>query len=264
MQSPIDHLAEIIESSNRFYWGTREESRKSWDHIVSNEIVYVEKSRTSEPKIAFPFAKFYIKGTMWCELQIFLVGQRNAYFKTVIELFNERARTSWNNDLHFSRIDRNDHVLVNVGKPVELPEGVFCVGRPSVIRLKRIDCIPDCLNLEMTEALPELLIGGVENGELNFSGRSPSSNIDQLPCQLIQTGPQGIDELAKQHSDAPRYRSELRPADVPSLLRIFFLRDGVSLFTQKNLQFPIERIEVFFRPVGFHLSVQKSIHDLAS
>lgn len=143
----------------------REESQKSWEHHVCDELVYLPEcfpvltdgqlvgvSGVSLPEI-------YLKSDAWIELQFCLVGERNAHYVAIIESLDakieritlgDRAATGLKaenvslrdvrkRNYDFTSIRRNSPMLVEVTESIQSPQGVSFVGFPSTVRLKRFD-----------------------------------------------------------------------------------------------------------------------------
>jgi hypothetical protein len=48
--------------------GLREEARKSWDHIVSDEIIYLAEPSNGKSEVPHELAKKYFQGDVWFEM----------------------------------------------------------------------------------------------------------------------------------------------------------------------------------------------------
>jgi len=76
----------------------------------------------------------------------------------------------------------------------------------------------------------------------------------EVPCKLVKSGTETIEKLAQEHPHDRVDGFELRPADIPRILSILPCDDGIR-FLRKESQLPIERVEVYLRPFGFHYQI---------
>ena len=72
-------------------WDLREEARKSWDHVVSDEVVCLAEPISRNRKVPhFFLSKKYLKGDSWFELHITCAEDvyRELHFKLIIDIAN--------------------------------------------------------------------------------------------------------------------------------------------------------------------------------
>lgn len=120
------------------------EPRESWQHIVSDKVVYSLNSREVQGKSLAKVAEDYLKLNLWieCHLTLEACGQTR-HVVLAIE-FDELASRYWQIGKHenaLASVDRDSPVLVNIAHQVELPEQMASEGTgiPSVVRLERFD-----------------------------------------------------------------------------------------------------------------------------
>jgi len=256
-------------------WGLLKEARESWDHFISDEIIYGSESchsdleRTRGPADWHGVADWlaeYDLGRIWIELRMKAVGQRNAQFNAIVE-------SALRNNRHRGRhpsgktpgIKGKDHVLINDADFIENPQGMLLKCRPSVVRLKRFnDC--GCCGKDVLHGITKSLSGiGRDAADGERSGATwkfggLQMELCQLPSQLVQPGSQSISELPHKHPDSfdSGQCMDLVPEDVMKGLYIVIARDSVRLGIKEPLNPVFDFIDLRFRPFGFHLQIDNS------
>jgi hypothetical protein len=258
------------------YEDLREESHKSWQHSVSDEIVYLpeavfglNKGIGISDRIA-P-AEIYRNGDAWVELQFVLVGERGAHYVAIIESLNSDVLPcsfgKVNQD--FPSVGRNPPVLVEVTHSVEPPQGMSFVGCPSVIRLKRFDLsdgiVRDILDLGCPPLdVPVGLRQMREDRELSaVSGefRNLERQVRQTPDQLIQGGSHTVERIADDQTRGVRDIVMPEAKDVPLSFQIIITLKGIWLsFRDEPLKFNIEGVKMYLRPTKFQIGIEESGH----
>jgi hypothetical protein len=123
------------------------ESRESWDHVVSDKIVYSFDSTKIAGNPLSRISKLYIEGNVWIEVHITFHGERDHY---LILLENDQWMQAPGDVGKFEfgnrSVKRDSSMLVDVAKTIQLPEQVASDGQgiATVVRLKRFngnDCI---------------------------------------------------------------------------------------------------------------------------
>src|ERR1700678_3228675 len=71
-------------------WGLREEARKSWDHIISDELIYFVQPLGGNLEVSHPFAEKYLKGEYWFEMHFTarVRKQWEVHFQVIVEVAN--------------------------------------------------------------------------------------------------------------------------------------------------------------------------------
>ena len=151
-------------------------------------------------------------------------------------------------------------MLVHSPQFIQLPEGIVPEGIPSEVRLQRVDHCCYC----GWKQLDPVLVGCVpflEYRELNSpffgSGKFPARpDMGQSPCQLIERRSQAADEIPEYSGDNLGKGGNFDLKNMHLLLKICALADGATLRVMKPfVEFGLKRIEVYLRPVGFHLNI---------
>src|SRR6266496_4817633 len=83
-------------------WGLREEARKSWDHILCDDIVYLAQPLDGDFWIAHVFAEKYLLGDAWLEI-IWTIRETShtgyRHYKAIIEVLNDPLHSSSHMDV---------------------------------------------------------------------------------------------------------------------------------------------------------------------
>lgn len=125
----------------------REEARKSWDHVVSDKIVYAAQSLETN----LEFGRFadsvhwlskYHLGNIYIELKIFLFPEGNHYLNSILEIPPPGLRDSVDSDMEGGVTHGDDAMLVDIAELIQLPKGMILKRCPTAIWLKK----PDFLN----------------------------------------------------------------------------------------------------------------------
>lgn len=249
-------------------WGLREEARKSWDHFVSDKVVYLSES--VEGNLERTVAEKYLDRDAWFEIHFTAQGesQREYHFQMMIE----KRRGKWGDEslpviqrkTDTERIwaERYRSMFVQGPEFIQLPEGIVPKSVPSEVRLKRVDDVCHC----GWKQGPAVFIGVVPNLEdremdlLLFPlGKTLRSvEVGQFPRELIQCGTEATDEIAKQHWDDLWGQGNINPDDIEPLIKLDLFGDGIR-FRGPLPEFGVKRLEVFVRPAGLHFYVDKAI-----
>ena len=249
----------------------REESLESWDYAVSDKLVYFcdvsvqEKERTPWPG-AWRFIDWITKykvGRAWLEFYFEFIGYGNVSFYGIANVLCTYLDTAVGGDhleAQLGMADRNRPVLVEVAKFVELPEGVFVEGIPSVVRLKRLDDL-NRFRWNTFRDAPELTFdkshwgGSIVDGELGPMVGGVSIQQGKLPRKLVEPRSQVVGDLANEKRDDVGDSLVFKPNDVDSLFDVVLFRDGNRFTRKKQTNLAVKCIHVFFRPHGFYTGV---------
>jgi hypothetical protein len=245
-------------------WALREKARESWDHVVSDKLIYFSEPTHSDLEPPHVLAKDWLDGNIWFEIHwtMIEINQREMHFLCVCERASVSLPTlepEVNTEL--VSVDRNRPMFVHVPELIKLPEGITTKGVPSAIRLKRIEFDCHC-GWEKTETAPVAAIVNLVNRELdapliafreNFDGLS----VSQCPRELVEGGSQTANEIADEHGNEFWRRFVLNPNDMEGLLEIVMVGDDVRLRVNPILDGRLKRLEVKLRPAGFHIYVDQ-------
>lgn len=241
----------------------REEGFELWDNFISNELVYFAQPIESDFKVGHSvsgvnwLAKWDI-GHFYLQLKFVFVGQRNTYQNAVLKVWTggqdnisfQPERNTANSDLL---------MLVDIGKSVQLPKGMCLKSRQVRIWLKRFDDL-ESNGRDALDFSGVTLVTGQRalrlNGKTGLPSRFIGCNKSQLPCELIQTGAESINEISQQHGNRIGSDFLLNPDVMQRFLKIIVLPDGISIipeFSNSGLEF----VEAFVCPSKLHLCIRK-------
>src|SRR5882724_2114551 len=196
-------LPEMSASSMLPYpYRIREESRKTWEHGESNEIVHFGEPFDAEGDTFISFVDHELRSTVWIELHFVLVGQSDSHYCAIIDLLMPDLPDSVRLKLPFRKdaVGSNVSMLLDVPQLIQLPQTRRTIIIPSVIRLKRFndgDCIGGHSFGSSLDTFPCFGIVSLADGEANPRTRDCASQVCQLPSEMIQTGPQVRNEVSR-------------------------------------------------------------------
>lgn len=249
------------------YVELREEAHKSWQHSVSDKLVYLPESVPVlneaigiDGGIALP--EIYRNRNAWIEFQFVLVGDRDAYYVAIIEAFNRdelsRGLGKMNND--FSAIGGNSPMLVEVAHSVESPQLMGLIGCTSLIWLKRFDLndgkFGDSFNLSVPPVNVPLGRGRVpEDRELSVT-RNLDRQLCETPNQLVKGGTHTVQRVPRNQRRRVRDIVMLEAKDVPLFCEVIISLKGIRLaFRDELFQFDIESFKMYLRPTKFQIGI---------
>jgi hypothetical protein len=102
-----------------------EEARKTWEHAVSDKVVYVLQSGEIALDPLPGVAKSYIEGSNWIESHLTFESEGNTYHACLLIAVNEVhkfPRKIGEVEVRNSAISGNPSMLVNITEEVEPPE----------------------------------------------------------------------------------------------------------------------------------------------
>lgn len=250
-------------------WGLREEARKSWDHVVSDEIVYFPEAITRNLELPHTFAEKYIGGSGWFEMHFTTQkeGRGEMHFNVILEVAGigfPRLKGRGEGHVEHVAIHRDSPVLIHRPEFIQLPEGVVPIGTPSEVRLNAVE---DRCHCGWEKAAPEL-VGAViflEDQKTDiplflFREAPLSVNVSQSPSQLIQRGSQATKEIADEDGNKFAVQGKINPEDVQSFIKICVLPDGEIVRVLKPpLHLRLKRVEVKLCPTGFHIKLGENV-----
>lgn len=239
--------------------GLLEKARKSWVHIVSDEVVYgVEVPEQEACRIArgdgrLAYVEGYLRSHLWLEvifqlsrpgkleLYVALIEASKPVHKKPLRTFHPRG------DIEFRQAGNDHSMLVDVIDPGQNIKRMISFPITSLVWLHRLDISPDIFTeaIEPADEIAAFLDGDREAGEV-------VSLHGQRPSYLVKSGPERIGELAQ--SNPPRKRDilpEIRAEDIASILRVFLDADSVRLTCDEGRDFAVDGIKVFLRPLDF-------------
>lgn len=259
-------------STEPIFW--LKEFSKSWVNIVSDEVVYCEQvsERESRGVISVSgngrtYVKEYLSSKLWLEIlfRIRKFGNLEFYIALIetcetiqIKKLMGARQASSNGNFGCSR--ENNAMLVNVVNNGEDPKEMSALlPIRSVIRLNRLDISPDVLTevFKPPDEFRTLLSVDWEDG---ISGAFDSNS----PSDVVKSGTQSVSDLTYQKPPSLReLPREIRPEDIASILQVSIDSTSVRLTCDEGLDFSVEDIKVFLRPIDSDEGVSHLLHMLS-
>ncbi len=243
------------------------EFSKSWVNIVSNEIVYQEQAaeRNLGGVIEFngrtTYIEDYLCGHIWFEI-IFKIGVKGAfdlYIATIASDFpypSKKFRVNpTSRDLNIGKVIGHDETMfVNIVNSAENPQRMITpLPIRSVIRLHRFDVSPDIARKLRASTQFRTFLADWEGGSVITHG----SNIEG---DIVKGTAQPVGDFA--HQEAPRRGQllQINVEDILPILRVFIDKSSVRYICNEGIDFIVEDIKVFLRPVDTDEGVSQRLH----
>ena len=255
------------------YVELREEARKSWEHGVSNEIVYVPDSVEVLGEPGSAPSEIYLKEKSWVHIQFALLNDRNAHYEAIVERLQGLSDVFTGVrevNLGLAPVGGNSPVLVEVTHDIQPPKRMRFVGCPSMIWLKRSNLIDgfngsDASSL-LRKPIPALAVVKFKDGELrSLESKGLSGPVCQAPNELVQTGTHVIESVPNCKGNGIGNIQQLNPQDVPLIFKIILTRKsaGFRLVQPviKGCNQHLQSIKMFLRPTQFQVGVYHASHD---
>lgn len=238
------------------------EPRESWQHVVSDKVVYSLNSREVQGKSLAKVAEDYLKLNLWIECYLTLEACGQTRHVVLAIEFDELASRYWQIGKHenaLASVDRDSPVLVNIAHQVELPEQMASEGTgiPSVVRLERFDDRRCPCGYTAGVSVEPLGIRRVENRELGVPGIL-ESQLRKGPDQLVERGSHATEQVP---SDEPYVLGrivEFHSETIPVPLNIILTDNGIRPRFAEGIERVPKRIEVFLRPGCLEVGVCQS------
>jgi len=258
-------------STGAIFW--LKEFSKAWVNIISDEAVYHEQVLEGQPGgvISFigngrTYIKEYLSGNIWLEilLKIRRCGEFELYTALVEvdesvhrEVFG-MSQASRDEKLGYTR--ENKPMFVNVVDNGKNPEGMSSrIPIRSVIRLHRLDVIPNIF-AKFFESFSET--SAVL--DVNWEDSALTSLDSERPSDVIKGATKTVSNFPYQKSPCERVRlGEIRVEDIASIIRVFIDSTSVRLTCDEGLDFSVEDIKVFLRPIDSSEGPSRWLHMLS-
>ena len=245
-------------------WGLREEARKSWDHVLCDDLVYFAKPFDVNGECPHVFAEKYVGSDLWLHIRWAQVepGEAgNRCNEALIEAvhFDEPFHVSPKLDSPIAAVNGNGSMFVEIPELIELPERFRLCGIRSVARLKRVkDRMDD--GVEQSAFLPISRIGSTnwkDNlGSSFVVGRNRArKQVDQVPSKLVETSAEAVNEVPNCESNffVRGLRGDYE--NMKRSIRIVFFGDRIRVALNPISKLLLRRLEVKVSPSGFHIDI---------
>lgn len=248
------------------------EMSKSWVYIVSDEVVYREQVSKPNSRGIIGLArnkggyvKAYLSDNLWLEIVLSIRRNEHSQFyvalvetcESVKEGIFRVGQSSGNRNSRHAR--QNQAMLINIVNGLQNPKRMpSLLPLRSFIRLHRLDISPDIIT-ETIKATDEVLIPVEEDGEI----RGSVSFDSKRPRDIVKRRTQTMSQLTNQQTP---HRGELSGEigidDIAVLLNVLIDGSSVRLTCDEGIDFRVEDIKVFLRPVDTSEGASHLLHDV--
>ena len=234
---------------------------------LDEEFVYLDESSEVLGDTGNIPTEIYLKCHSCVEIQFALKGDRNAYYKAVVQsrdvhhstchFFGCKIRESQNGP---TPIRRNPPVFVEVTHLVKAPKRVSFVGVPSVVWLKRINLANSFGRNSLQRSFERLPFWLEQDRAINnwesstFSGDGLQS--DQTPDQLVQRSPHVVDGICRNQTNLRGNIEKLEAKDVSTIFKVILTAESIGIRIGEGCNFPAEKFEMALRPSKFRLHIE--------
>lgn len=214
---------------------------------MSYEAVYIAESVERQPPIGVQFADLYRVGQCWLEIEVVFVLFGHAHLNCIflVEMLDVDSGNAGDERIDSSGVNRDQLMLIDVAKFVQLPKGMSLRCVRSHVRLNSINLCSNIVRESLQSSsvtapsIPTALISLVEafgNGEVDVSmAIPPSIGQSQLPRHLVETGPETVQEFSKLHCQNGIEDFKLKPFDVSLTVRVVLGNDAVRFFKRTRV-----------------------------
>jgi len=249
------------------------EASESWEHSVSDKLVYLPKIINREDDLGSVIAKQYSRGDLWWEI---LISTKDSHIVAIVRIARNFHRTEVSDGSsrmdHLVRkgdiaSDKNLPVLFNVIDLVKLPQsnGVEWDSCRSIVWLKRFDILDrPCIKTlkESHEPITTSLVGGtvLPDGKLSPIGIR-KFQINQRPNGMVKRRSQILDDIGSNQKNIDVGVIDLDAVANGIVFRLIVGAYGVGLLkivregNEVSLDRFVEAIQVRLCPLGLPVSV---------
>jgi hypothetical protein len=238
-----------------------EEARESWEHIASNEVVYLFTFLKIASDPLAHVAKNFMKGCLWIEAHLTFRRCRDMHYVLTYE-FDLGSERSWQvrkckNAL--VSVNGNASMLVDDAQFIEAPKQITMgrCGIPSVIRLKRFDdtrCVCGysvCIPRKRSSAVA---VTNVQNRKVRMVGIR-ERQFSERPHQLVQGRTSTVEKFTKDERNSWRDAPDLKIKEIATILEITLGPNTVGFRFSESAKLIPQFAKVFLRPGGFGLGI---------
>jgi hypothetical protein len=236
------------------YFRLLEEARKVWDYFFSDKLIYLSEGMDSgDPLLLVSEYNFGLR--QWIELHIRLVGQSEEYLHMIMELVVPNGHGTSGGEVILGNcgMKRDVTVFIDIPKRIQNPEIVEPIPLPTLVWLQRSN-ISDCFLRDSKRRFSELNLAVEGVYPLNrerdsfVGGNTISVERSQLPCQMVQRGPETADKIASDQSNAQIQLAWAKLNNILSTFKIVIARNTLSLFFVPEFHEFAQSIQVHLRP----------------
>lgn len=242
----------------------RQEAHESWQHTVTDEIVYLCDFGGADNDSSRDISEVYLKGDVWVEVEFILVGQRDTKYSVIIESLKvdaKRTDTGGKIKLDVGAVGWNSPMLVEVAHSVQPPQEMRFFGCSSTCWLK-VSNDSHSLNRNVSKfSLEDSFAVGVplaDNREGNSLIRNDNGQFSQAPNDLVKAGTHTVKGVSASQREFVGNVQQLDCEFVPLLFKVCLFKKSARLRLVENSQFRIESIKMVLRPIQLQIRVSQA------
>jgi len=251
------------------YIELREEAVKSWEHFISDKIVYAyQVSESLSDARSMVSSEGYLNGRFWIEMNFVLKGERHSIYNAITSCLANHIEgiiDPCEHGSHCGSVGGDSPVLVEVTYLVDPPQGVALKGVPSMVWLKRLNFMEGSLGHAsdlLSKSFFGLGIPSLDDRELSPTGNSIEAC--QSPDGLVQCSPHTVNGITSDQANPGRDVMEFHCDDVLSMFYIILAGDGIGLRWRcgaERIKRSLQSIEVFLRPTNLAVRIGHAGHE---
>ncbi len=241
----------------------REEAHKSWQHAVTEELVYIADVGGSQDHPSCFISEVYLEGHVWIEVQFAFVGQRNSHYSAIIESLESHRSGVSNGKMkqNFGTIGGDSPMLVEVTHCVQPPQMVRFNGCSSICWLKVSDngnCIGRNVPELDFESAPAVIVPLLDNREFHATVGDSDVQLGQAPNQLVKTGPHTVEGISTSQRNMVGDLVQLNPEDISLVFKIILTRKSAGIRFMEGFKVGVKSLKVTLRPIQLQIGVSQS------
>lgn len=237
----------------------REEAKKSWQHSILDELVYVTQVEGPKVHPCGDIAKIYLKGDIWIEVKFMLAGQRDAQYCAIIQVFDSDVAGigSGKPELNLGTIRRDSPMLVKVTHSVQPPKVVGFRGCRSICWLKLFnngDGVYGNSREIITKLFGASIVPFCEDRELGVF-RNSHSQFGETPDQLVKAGAHTVKRIPTPQADFVGNVVKLDPNYIPSIFKVFLTNNSAGVSFVELQEVIVQRFQMSLRPIQLQIRI---------
>jgi hypothetical protein len=243
------------------YVDLREESFKSWEYAVTDELVYLVNPFNVLGNAGLIPSEIYLKGDAWIEMHFLLKGDGSHGYTAIIESLSldksgfVRGQVS-KSDIHCTAIRRDPPMFVEITHLVKPPQRVCFKGIPSMVRLKRFDLTNSPIRDSFGKVMEPLSCFGIPNlHDWKLRPFWEACQPGQTPDQLVKRGSHAVKNVADDQRNLRGNVLELKVNDMQSPFKVIFNGKSVGFRENKVADFQLQVMKMFLRPTHLQIGI---------
>lgn len=229
-------------------------ARKSWQHIVSDEVVYLLNPVKVDGDPSISLSENYARGTSWCEA---LIRSGANYLAAIFSRCDVIGVNLVNDRSH--RPDGDSPVLVDPVHLMKLPQKVSSDWYPcrSVVWLKRFEDVDSFRRYSLRvsdEGFPVSGVVDLEDRELRPVGIG-MTDVRERPNGLIQSRSEALEDVSRDEKEVDVGMLKRNSITSARSFSILIGHNCVGIRRNEPKDSCTEIIQMNFRPLGLPVRI---------